>query len=116
MSASSPARRASASRYEASGISVIAIISRMTSGYDMIRRRCRCLQPPLRDRGAHGRLDHPVAEMTLQLAQPDQIRKPRVRQHRPVPAHHRRRRHHRTAENRQLAGQRTAPAAMTVSP
>ena len=32
MSASSPARRASASRYEASGISVIAIISRMTSG------------------------------------------------------------------------------------
>ena len=32
MSASSPARRASASQYEASGISVIAITSRMTSG------------------------------------------------------------------------------------
>ena len=32
MSASSPASRASASQYEASGISVIAIISRMTSG------------------------------------------------------------------------------------
>jgi hypothetical protein len=41
-SASSPASRASASQYDPSGISVIASISRMTSGYDMIRRRCRC--------------------------------------------------------------------------
>ena len=46
MSASSPARLASASRYEAPGISVIAIISRMTSGYDMIRRRCRSFSRP----------------------------------------------------------------------
>ncbi len=45
-SASSPATRASASRYEASGIRVIASISRMTSGYDMIRRRCRFLSRP----------------------------------------------------------------------
>jgi hypothetical protein len=45
-SASSPATRASASQYEASGISVIASISRMTSGYDMIRRRCRCRSRP----------------------------------------------------------------------
>ncbi len=45
-SASSPASRASASPYDPSGISVIASISRMTSGYDMIRRRCRCLSRP----------------------------------------------------------------------
>ena len=32
--------------YDPSGISVIASISRMTSGYDMIRRRCRCLSRP----------------------------------------------------------------------
>ena len=106
MSASSPASRASASQYDASGISVIAIISRMTSGYDMIRRRCRGLSRPCRDRGVHGRLDHPVAEMALQLAQPDQVRQPRVRQHRAVPADHRGRRHHRAAEHRRLARRR----------
>ena len=42
-SASSPA---SDSQYEASGIKAIAIISRMTSGYDMIRRRFRFLSWP----------------------------------------------------------------------
>ena len=41
MPVSSPASRGNASQYDASGISVIAIISRMTSGYDMIRRRRR---------------------------------------------------------------------------
>ena len=46
MSASSPASRASDSQYDASGIRVIAIISRMTSGYDMIRRRCRFFSRP----------------------------------------------------------------------
>ena len=46
MSASSPAMRARASRYDASGIRAIAIISRMTSGYDMIRRRCRGFSRP----------------------------------------------------------------------
>ena len=46
MSASSPASRASASQYDASGISPVASISRMTSGYDMIRRRCRGLSRP----------------------------------------------------------------------
>ena len=45
-SASSPARRASDSQYDPSGVRVIAIISRMTSGYDMIRRRCRFLSRP----------------------------------------------------------------------
>ena len=45
-SASSPASRASASQYDASGISVIAIISRMTSGYDISRRRCRFFSRP----------------------------------------------------------------------
>jgi hypothetical protein len=45
-SASSPARRASASQHDASGISVIAIISRMTSGYDISRRRSRGLSRP----------------------------------------------------------------------
>ena len=45
-SASSPARRASASQYDPSGIRVIAIISRITSGYDMIRRRSRFLSRP----------------------------------------------------------------------
>ena len=45
-SASSPATRASASPYEASGISDIASISRMASGYDMIRRRPRFLSRP----------------------------------------------------------------------
>jgi hypothetical protein len=45
-SASSPASRASASQYDAPGIRVIASISRMTSGYDMIRRRCRCFSRP----------------------------------------------------------------------
>jgi len=41
ISASSPASLRSASQYEAPGISVITIISRMTSGYDIRRRRCR---------------------------------------------------------------------------
>jgi hypothetical protein len=45
-SASSPARRASDSQHDPSGIRVIAIISRMTSGYDMIRRRCRFFRRP----------------------------------------------------------------------
>ena len=45
-SASSPARRASDSQYDPSGIRVIAIISRITSGYDMIRRRSRLLSRP----------------------------------------------------------------------
>ena len=45
-SASSPARRASASQHDPSGIRVIAIISRITSGYDMIRRRSRFLSRP----------------------------------------------------------------------
>ncbi len=106
MSASSPARRASASQYDASGIRAIAIISRMTSGYDMIRRRCRGFSRPCCDRRAHDRLDHAVAEVALQLAQPHQVRQPRVRQHRPVPADHRGRGHHRAAEHRQLARRR----------
>ena len=46
MSASSPASLASDSQYEASGVRVIASISRMTSGYDMIRRRCRLFSRP----------------------------------------------------------------------
>ena len=46
MSASSPARRASDSQYDPSGIRVIAIIRRMTSGYDMIRRRSRFRSRP----------------------------------------------------------------------
>ena len=45
-SASTPASLASDSQYEASGIRAIASISRMTSGYDMIRRRCRLLSRP----------------------------------------------------------------------
>ena len=62
-SASSPARRASDSQHDPSGIRVIAIISRMTSGYDMIRRRCRFLSRPVHERRVHDRLDHPVPEM-----------------------------------------------------
>ena len=46
MSASRPASRASDSQYEASGIRAIATSSRMTSGYDMIRRRCRRFSRP----------------------------------------------------------------------
>jgi hypothetical protein len=45
-SASSPASRASASQYEASGVRVIASSSRITSGYDMIRRRWGFLSRP----------------------------------------------------------------------
>jgi hypothetical protein len=45
-SASSPATWARASQYEAPGIRTIASISRMTSGYDMIRRRSRFLSRP----------------------------------------------------------------------
>jgi hypothetical protein len=67
-------------------------------------------QPPLRDRLAHRRLDHPVAEA-------HQVRQPRVRQHRPVPAHHRGRGHHRAAEHRRLARRRRRiPATVTVPP
>ena len=46
MSASSPASLASASQYVPPGLRVIAIISRMTSGQDMIRRRCRGFSLP----------------------------------------------------------------------
>ena len=46
MSASSPATLRRASPYDASGISVIASISRMTSGYDIRRRRCRGFSRP----------------------------------------------------------------------
>ncbi len=45
-SASSPASLASDSQYEASGVRAIAIISRMTSGYDISRRRCRFFSRP----------------------------------------------------------------------
>ena len=65
----------------------------------------RC-QPPFGDRRVHGRLDRPVAQMPLQLAQAHQVRQPPVGQHRPVPADHRRRGHRRTAEHRRLARRR----------
>ena len=58
---------------------------------------------PLARSGVRDRLDHPVPEMTLQFAQPHQVRKPGARQHAPVPADHGRGRHHRPAEQRQLA-------------
>ena len=64
-------------------------------------------QPPRRDRLVHDGLDHAVAEVAFQLAQSHQVRQPRVRQHRPVPAHHRGRGHHRPAEHRQLARRRS---------
>ena len=84
MSASSPASRDSASQYDASGIRAIAIIRRMTSGYDMIRRRRRRGSRPCGQRRGHRFLDHPVAEVRLQFPEPDQVRQPRVRQHRPA--------------------------------
>ena len=114
MSASSPARRASASRHDASGISDIASISRMTSGYDMIRRRCRGFRSP-RDRGVHRRLDHPVTKIGLQLAQPYQVR--RHASASTVPS----RRTTagavtRAAKHGRLAADGAAPAAVTVMP
>ncbi len=47
MPSSSPASRAAAPQYDEPGISVIAIASRMTSGYDSSLRRCRGLSRPL---------------------------------------------------------------------
>jgi hypothetical protein len=64
------------------------------------------LQAALLQRRVHDRLDQSVPEMPLQLAQPDQVRQPRIRQDRPVPPGHRRSRHHRAAEHRQLARRR----------
>ena len=61
------------------------------------------LQPALLQRRVRYRLDHPVAEVPLQLAQPHEIRQPPVRQHAAVPADDGRRGHHRAAEHRQLA-------------
>ena len=45
----------------------------------------------------------------IPLAQPDQVRQPRVRQHRAVPSDNRGGRHHRAAEHGRLARPRHAP-------
>ena len=66
-------------------------------------------QPALLQRRPDDRLDHAVSEVALQLAQPHEIRQPPVRQHAAVPPDHRRGRHHRTAEHRQLAARRPSP-------
>ncbi|HEY1002492.1 MAG TPA: hypothetical protein VGD83_22900, partial [Streptosporangiaceae bacterium] len=69
----------------------------------MIRRRCRGFSRPVGDHLVHGRLDPAVAEVALQLAQPHQVREPRVRQYPAVPADRGRGRRHRAAEHRQFA-------------
>ena len=63
-------------------------------------------QPALLQRRGHDLLDHPVAEMALQLAQPHEIRQPAIRPHAAVPPDQRRGGHHRPAEHRQLAPRR----------
>jgi hypothetical protein len=57
----------------------------MTSEYDISRRRLRVLRWPACSR-ARDRLDHPVAEMALQFAQPHEIRQPPAHQDPAVPA------------------------------
>jgi len=75
----------------------------MTSGYDISRRRCRLLSRPACSAAARDLLDHAVAKVALQFAQPHEIRQPPGRQHAAVPANDGRRGHYRAAEHRQLA-------------
>ena len=109
MSASSPARVRIASEYEEPGSRVIAITRRMTSGYDISRRRSRGRRRPFITALPGDLVDHAVAEMRLQAAEADQVRQPRIRQHRAVPLHERRRGHDRPEEPRLLAFRRRHP-------
>jgi len=109
MSASSPARTRIASAYETPGSSVIAITSRMTSGYDISRRRSRGRSlPPRRAFSAMASIT-PSPRVLFQPAGADQVRQPRIRQHRAVPPHPRQGGHDRPAEQRHLVFQRRRP-------
>ena len=116
-SASSPASRASASQYEASGIRVIASISRMTSGYDMIRRRCRFLSRPCSSAAAT--ISSITPSPRWRSSSPSRTKSgshPSARTLPSLPSHGRGG-HHRAAEHRQLARRRRRRSpAVTVPP